>query len=71
VLALWFAAGWTFGGFAAWALGLNELIGPVTGFAAAVVILVDPRQPLPRLSGWIQPGARAATEPEQTFEGRR
>ena len=40
---LWFFAGWYAGNAIAYALGVSELLGPIVGTAAAVLVATDPR----------------------------
>ena len=40
---LWFFAGWYAGNVIAYALGVSELLGPIVGTAAAVLVATDPR----------------------------
>ena len=42
-LALWFLAGWTFGGMLAWALARPELIGPIVGAATVTLVVAITR----------------------------
>jgi hypothetical protein len=44
VSGLWFYAGWVLGAFLALMLGLNSVLGPAMGAAAAVMIAVAPRR---------------------------
>jgi hypothetical protein len=39
---LWFFAGWYLGAYAAYYLGVSELLGPILGAAFAAVIAGDP-----------------------------
>jgi hypothetical protein len=43
---LWFFTGWYLGSFAAFLVGVPDLLGPVLGVTAAFVFAVDPQ-------GWI------------------
>ena len=42
ILALWFYAGWTLGGFVGWALAAPVFVGPVLGLCAVLVVLAGP-----------------------------
>jgi hypothetical protein len=48
IAALWFYAGWTFGGLLSFATGVPETLGPVLGGAAALAIVIDPLRRLRR-----------------------
>jgi hypothetical protein len=50
ISALWFYAGWVVGAFLALMLGLNPVLGPAMGAAAAVLIAVAPRR-----QTWLRP----------------
>jgi hypothetical protein len=39
---LWLFAGWYLGNLAAFQFGLSDLLGPVLGFSAAVLVAGDP-----------------------------
>ena len=64
-ISLWFLSGWTFGAFLVWAVGAPEVLGPMLGLAAALIVAVLPRASLT----WSAQGA-AKTGPQPTFEGR-
>ena len=42
VVSLWVFAGWYGGNMLAEALGVNELLGPVLGLSAGLLVVVDP-----------------------------
>jgi len=44
IAALWFYAGWTFGGLLSYATGTPEVLGPLLGAAAALTISFGPRR---------------------------
>jgi hypothetical protein len=50
ISGLWFYAGWVVGAFLAFALGLNPVLGPAMGAAAAVLIAIAPRR-----QSWVRP----------------
>jgi hypothetical protein len=58
---LWLFAGWYLGAFVAWMLGVSDLLGPILGIAAAVLIAGDPLQVI-----W-QPAAELATTRRRTL----
>jgi len=64
-MTLWFLSGWTFGAFLTFAVGAPEVLGPMLGLAAALIVAVLPRAALT----WTAQGA-AKTGPQPTFEGR-
>jgi hypothetical protein len=57
VTGLWFFAGWYAGNVLAYALGVSELLGPIVGTAAAVLIATDPRHLL-----WAPSEARSRSQ---------
>jgi hypothetical protein len=59
---LWLFAGWYLGAFVAWMLGVSDLLGPILGIAAAVLIAGDPFQVI-----W-QPAADMAKARRRTLE---
>jgi hypothetical protein len=54
--ALWFYSFWYLGSMIAGLVGVPDLIGPVLGTAAGVIVGVDPRGLI-----WSRPTATAAT----------
>lgn len=64
-IALWFLLGWTLGAFLVWAIGAPEILGPMLGLAAALIVAVLPRAAL----AWSAHGP-AKTGPQPTFQGR-
>jgi hypothetical protein len=55
---LWFYAFWYLGSAVAAILGVPDLLGPVLGLTAGVMVGVDPRRLI-----WVRPTGRGATAP--------